>query len=137
MFKSEPAIIKPDHVFDFSLLGKIFPAGVIVGERFMRLDTIEEVSYSDDIDDPDNRELAISHTSGFCYIFSGDEARELEVQIKTVLKKNEDQLSRMDALQQEVHLRGNRIAQLERELAQLTLQQMQGGKIVVPDFKRH
>jgi hypothetical protein len=111
----ESAIIKPPHVFDFDLLLKIIPS-VKVGERVMRLDTIEHVEYQEiaitpeaNNDDPSPSEdsitdiqLAVSHTSGCVYFFDDDEERELEEAIKVAIKKGEDLQAEQKRQQQEM-----------------------------------
>ena len=86
-----------NEVFDFSLLARIIP-GVIVGDRFMRLDTIEHAEYEEVVDEsPENDDavdtiqmLKIQHTSGNEYGFDPDEARELEEAVRRIIKQNEE-----------------------------------------------
>jgi len=86
-----------NEVFDFSLLARIIP-GVIVGDRFMRLDTIEHAEYEEVVDEsPENDDavdtiqmLKIQHTSGNECLFDPDEARELEEAIRQIIKQNEE-----------------------------------------------
>ncbi|MDE2019812.1 MAG: hypothetical protein KGJ13_05720 [Patescibacteria group bacterium] len=133
MPKEESTTIKLGHIFDFSLLAKIFLASAVVGERFMRLDTVEEASYQEvTVDDPDDEsatitktQLAASHTSGCSYFFDDDEARELEDQIKLIIKKSEEQMTQIQLLAQEN-------AALKQELNRVV-----ASKIQIPGFRRN
>lgn len=125
MDNKELAIIKPPHVFDFSLFAKIIP-GVQVGERFMRLDTIEEASYQEtgsvETEDQDVQ-LAISHSSGCAYFFDNDEERELEEQIKATIKRSEDAQAKAKQEQQEMMTAAAQEA-YRRELQQVQVPNM-------------
>lgn len=126
MDNNSSAIIKPGHVFDFDLLLKIIP-GVRVGERFMRLDTIEEVSYQEaDADDRSIIQLCVAHASGCVYLFDDDEARELEAQIKGVIQKAEEQQLRAKAEQQEMMTAATQEA-YRRELQQVQVPNIKTG----------
>ncbi len=133
--KEALAIIKPEHVFDFDLITKIIPS-VRVGERVMRLDTIEHVEYAFDPDlenpDPavvwtekDKPELAISHASGAIYYFEEKEAIELESQIKATIKRSEDMQQRAKQEQQEMMTQAAQEA-YRRELQQVQVPNLKG-----------
>lgn len=141
----ESKIIKPEKPgIDLSLFTRVVP-GVIIGERFMAISSIEHVEWTEvtiDIEAEGEQvatttstQLGVAHTSGSIYFFDEDEERELEAALKEAIQKAESQMTQLQALQQEVHMRGQRIQQLEEELARLTLRQMQGGKMQVPGFR--
>ncbi len=129
--KDNSVIITPAHVFDFDLITKIIPS-VRVGERVMRLDTIEHVEYEEEIDDsPENDDaidkiqvLVIYHTGGGNYQFSPDEAVELEAAIHATIKRSEDAQAKAKAEQQEM------MTQAAQEAYRRELQQVQ-----VPNIK--
>lgn len=136
MDSNNSAIIKPSHVFDFGLFAKIIP-GVQVGERFMRLDTIEEASYQEtgsvETEDQDVQ-LAISHSSGCVYFFDDDEERELEDQIKATIKRSEDAQVKAKQEQQEMMTQAAQEA-YRRELQQVRVPNV-GGSSPFGKFKR-
>lgn len=138
-------IIKPDFKMDLSLFTRILPS-FVVNEKVICLAGIESITYDWPEDDemitgetvePTAPLLTITYQSGNAIFLDQNEERELEQEIKAGIKKSEDQVTQLQALQQEVHMRGQRIEQLEQELARITLRQMQGGKIQMPGFKRN
>jgi len=120
--KPESAIIKPDYKMDLSLFTQIMPC-LVVDSRVVCLTGIEKIDYdwtdeewdalnaaiASGLPEPGKEfpcRLAITYASGNVEFFDKDEEKELEDQIKTVIKRG-NAMAQLQA----------RVQELEQELA--------------------
>lgn len=134
---SESKIITPEKSgIDLSLFARVVP-GIIIGDRFMAIQSIEHVEYQEvtvDIEAEGEQvatttstQLGVAHTSGSIYFFDGEEEIELEAALEAAIKKAEEQMT-------ERQMMIMRIQALEQENARLVM----GGKIQIPGgFRKH
>jgi len=128
---SESIIIAPEKEaagIDLDLFLKIMPA-VRVGDRVVRLDTIETVTFVSDDEDGEPF-ISISFTSGTEEQYGGRELLIFDAALRAAIQKSEE------AAKQQMNLAMEN-AQLKQEIARLMANQMQG-KLINPGFgKRH
>jgi len=133
MSSNKPELLVTQEIepgIDLDLFLKIIPS-VRIGDRVMRLDTIEETSYQEimtsDGLDVESNQLAITHTSGNVYFFDGTEEVELEAALKEVLKKGEEQMTEIKMLRAENQA-------LQQELSRVYAGQVKSKLFAPPGF---